>query len=86
MIKSLAITSLAKMMLTNDETRLSASSGLMLDESFDAVNRSSSFERFVAARLPTDKFGSDLEAGFKIEAERGLVSETILMTLPRLHL
>ena len=59
----------------DDKTRLSAGSVLMLEKLLDAVNRSPAFERFVTARLPTDNFGSDLEAGFEIESERSFVLE-----------
>jgi hypothetical protein len=37
------------------------------------VNWSPAFERFVFSRLPTDKLGSDLEAGFDIETEGSFV-------------
>jgi hypothetical protein len=58
---------------SRNKTRLSAGSGLMLEILLSAVNRSPAFERVIFSRLPTDKFWSDLEAGFKIESERGLV-------------
>jgi hypothetical protein len=45
----------------------------MFEKELDAVNRSPAFERVIFSRLPTDKLGSDLEAGFEIESERGLV-------------
>lgn len=66
-------TLLAKMILTDDKTRLSAGSVLMLRKLLDAVNRSPAFDGFVFPRFPVDQFRRNLEAGFKLKVERGLV-------------
>jgi hypothetical protein len=37
------------------------------------VNGAPALERFVISGFPVDEFGKDLDARFKIEAERGLI-------------